>query len=181
MRVAILGNSGSGKSTLASWLARSADLALLDLDSVAWEPDQPTTPRASGLAEADVATFCISHARWVVEGCYGNLIEAALPFQPLLVFLNPGVERCTAKCRNRPWEPHKYPSRQEQDANLAFLLSWLAEYYTREGPMSLGTHRAVFENYPGQKVELQHVPRLDPPEVEVLSLLEERSRSGPAI
>jgi adenylate kinase family enzyme len=41
MRIAILGNSGSGKSTLANWLAESADLAALDLDTVAWEPGPP--------------------------------------------------------------------------------------------------------------------------------------------
>lgn len=171
MRVAILGNSGSGKSTLASWLARSANLAVLDLDSVAWEPDQPAVPRSSALAEADVATFCSTHTRWVLEGCYGNLVESACRFEPFLIFLNPGRESCTAHCLNRPWEPHKYPSKEEQDANLQFLLSWVAEYYTREGPMSLAAHRAVFDKYPGRKVELQRVPRLDPPAAEVLAWL----------
>lgn len=38
MRIAILGNSGSGKSTVARWLAEHSGAALLDLDSVAWEP-----------------------------------------------------------------------------------------------------------------------------------------------
>ncbi|MBY0280394.1 dephospho-CoA kinase [Candidatus Binatia bacterium] len=171
MRVAILGNSGSGKSTVAHWLARSANLAVLDLDSVAWEPDQPAVARSSALAEADVSTFCTTHTRWVLEGCYGNLIEAALQFEPLLIFLNPGLEGCTAHCLSRPWEPHKYASKQEQDANLEFLLSWVAEYYTRDGPMSLGAHRAVFDKYPGRKVELRRVPRLDPPEAEVLAWL----------
>lgn len=171
MRVAILGNSGSGKSTLANWLAQSAHLALLDLDSVAWEPSQPAVARSSSLAEADISTFCTTHARWVLEGCYGNLIEAAFRFQPFLIFLNPGLESCTAHCLNRPWEPHKYRSKQEQDANLQFLLSWVAEYYTRDGPMSLAAHQAVFDKYPGRKVELQRVPQLNPPEAEVLAWL----------
>jgi adenylate kinase family enzyme len=171
MRSAILGNSGSGKSTLANWLARSANLTVLDLDSVAWEPDQPAVARSSALAEADVAKFCTAHSRWVLEGCYGNLIEASFQFQPFLIFLNPGLESCTAHCLNRPWEPHKYPSKQEQDANLQVLLSWVAEYYTRDGPMSLGAHQAVFDRYPGRKVELQRVPQLHPPEAEVLAWL----------
>lgn len=171
MRFAILGNSGSGKSTLANWLAQSANLAVLDLDSVAWELDQPAMARSSALAEADVAKFCTTHTRWVLEGCYGNLIEAAVQFQPFLIFLNPGLEICTANCLNRPWESHKYTSKQEQDANLQFLLSWVAEYYTRDGPMSLGAHQAVFGKYPGRKVELQRVPQLNPPEAEVLAWL----------
>lgn len=171
MRFAILGNSGSGKSTLARWLAESADLAVLDLDSVAWEPNRPAIQRPVAHAEADVVAFCAHHARWVVEGCYGNLIDAVLPFQPLLVFLNPGLEGCTANCLDRPWEPHKYSSKQDQDANLAFLLSWVADYYTRDGPMSLQAHRAVFAGYTGRKVELRRVPRLSPPEAEMLALL----------
>lgn len=169
MRVAILGNSGSGKSTLANWLAQSVNLAVLDLDSVAWEPDKPAVARSSALAEADIAKFGTTHARWVMEGCYGNLIEAAFQFRPFLIFLNPGLESCTAHCLSRPFEPHKYPSKQEQDANLQFLLSWVAEYYTRDGPMSLAAHQAVFAKYPGRKVELQRVPQLNPPEAEVLA------------
>lgn len=171
MRVAILGNSGSGKSMLANWLALSANLAVLDLDSVAWEPDKPAVARPDALAEADVTKFCTTHTRWVTEGCYGNLIEAAFPFRPLLIFLNPGLESCTTHCLNRPWEPRKYPTKQEQDANLPFLLSWVAGYYTRDGPMSLAAHRAVFDCYRGRKVELQRVPQLDPPEAEVLAWL----------
>lgn len=171
MRFVVLGNSGSGKSTLANWLAHSANLAVLDLDSVAWEPDQPAVARSSATAEADVVRFCATHARWVLEGCYGDLIEATFPFQPFLIFLNPGLESCKANCLSRPWEPHKYESRQEQDNNLQFLLSWVAEYYSRSGPMSLSAHQAVFAKYPGRKVEFQRVPRLSPPEAEVLAWL----------
>jgi adenylate kinase family enzyme len=71
MRVAILGNSGSGKSTLANWLAQAAGLAVLDLDSVAWEPEQPAVARSSALAEAEVSKFCVTHD----AGCW----RAAMP------------------------------------------------------------------------------------------------------
>ena len=27
----------------------------------------------------------------------------------------------------RPWEPHKYPSKEAQDANLALLIGWIRE------------------------------------------------------
>jgi adenylate kinase family enzyme len=171
MRIAILGNSGSGKSTLASWLARTADLRVLDLDAVAWEPGQPAVPRPADRAAADVEAFCRADARWVVEGCYADLIAVTLSFDPLLVFLNPGLEGCTANCRSRPWEPEKYASREAQDAHLAFLLSWVADYYTREGPMSLRAHRTLFDAVAGRKVELQRVPELSPPEPAVLALV----------
>ncbi|MGE0386201.1 MAG: shikimate kinase [Gammaproteobacteria bacterium] len=169
MRFAILGNSGSGKSTLAGWLAGSAGVEVLDLDSVAWESGQPAVLRATGSVRAEVETFCVSRPRWVLEGCYANLIEVALQFEPHLVFLNPGLDSCVANCLNRAWEPHKYVSRQAQDANLDFLLSWVAEYYTRDGPMSLRAHREVFSAYTGSKTELRRVPVLDPPEPEMLA------------
>jgi adenylate kinase family enzyme len=171
MRVAILGNSGSGKSTLAGWLARELDLSTLDLDSVAWEPTQPTMQRPDTLAGAEIAAFCSRHPRWVVEGCYANLIERTFAYEPSLVFLNPGLEACLENCRRRPWEPHKYSSKSEQDAKLGFLLSWVAEYYTRDGPLSLRAHRQCFDAYRGRKVELRVLPLVDPPGADLRALL----------
>lgn len=123
---------------------------------MAWEADRPAVPRAHDAAAADVAVFCAGHPRWAVEGCYAQLIETALRFEPLLIFLNPGPARCTEHCLRRPWEPHKYASPDAQNANLDALLSWVAEYYTRDGPMSLRAHRALFASYAGPKVEVDH-------------------------
>lgn len=158
MRVAILGNSGSGKTTLSRGLAQMAAAPVLDLDTVAWEPERPTTLKPEHAAREDVHAFCLNHERWIVEGCYANLIEAALTHSPHLILLNPGEEVCLANCRARPWEPHKYASQSAQDANLQFLLSWVSDYYTRGGPLSLAAHEACFEAYPGPKRELNSLP-----------------------
>ncbi|MDO8905493.1 hypothetical protein [Hydrogenophaga sp.] len=171
MRLAILGNAGSGKSTLAAALAAAEDLPCLDLDTVAWEPDQPAVPRDESLALADVHTFCGGSDRWVVEGCYATLITAALAHTPRLLFLNPGLEVCLANCRARPWEPHKYASQQAQDANLPSLLSWVAEYHTRSGPMSLAAHQACFASYAGPKRELRSLPSAPDLDADLLSWL----------
>ncbi|MBL8521230.1 MAG: (d)CMP kinase [Betaproteobacteria bacterium] len=154
MRITIVGNSGSGKSTLAAALAAQLGASLLDLDAVYWEPDQIAVARDPAAARADVVAFSAAHDRWVVEGCYASLAEASLSGAPTLVFLNPGLEVCIAHCRARPWEPHKYASKQEQDARLAFLLDWVASYATRDDDMSLGAHRRVFDAYGGPKLEL---------------------------
>lgn len=172
VRVAILGNSGSGKSTLARWLADRSGAALLDLDTVAWEPDWIAEPRDPDSARADVLAFCQSNPVWVVEGCYAGLIAHALAFSPRLVFLNPGLDACVENCRARPWEPHKYASKQEQDERLAFLISWVQEYYTRDGDMSLAGHRACFSGYAGPKLELTERPTFDPPARELLGWLD---------
>jgi adenylate kinase family enzyme len=156
MRVAIVGNSGSGKSTLAAQIAAAHSITSLDLDTVAWEPRQIAVARSTNAAAADVATFCASHEGWVVEGCYAALVRHALEHSPILLFIEPGVDACLKNCRSRPWEPHKYASKAEQDEKLAFLLSWVGEYYSRDGDLSLAAHRTLFEGYRGPKLRLAH-------------------------
>jgi adenylate kinase family enzyme len=157
MRIAILGNSGSGKSTLARRLSVSAMATtaaraeVLDLDTVAWEPGQIAVPRPAEDAAADVRSFCERGDSWVVEGCYAGLVEVALAFRPRLLLLDPGEARCIEHCRQRPWEPHKYASKQAQDERLEALLSWVRAYYTRDGDMSLAGHMRCFESYDGPK------------------------------
>lgn len=154
MRIAIFGNSGSGKSTLARAFASTYGMRALDLDTVAWEPRKIAVPRGEEIALRDVTRFCNSRADWVVEGCYGKLIEATLSHAPLLLFVEPGVQACLANCRSRPWEPHKYASKHEQDVKLEFLLAWVSKYYTRQGELSLGAHQALFDSYRGPKRKL---------------------------
>jgi len=76
MRIAILGNSGSGKSTLARWLATRAAVALLDLDTVAWQPGQIAVARSPEVARRDVRAICGKNDGWVVEGCYATSSES---------------------------------------------------------------------------------------------------------
>jgi adenylate kinase family enzyme len=179
MRVAILGNSGSGKSTLARALAAADDVPILDLDTVAWAPDPPPTLRPDALARADVRAFCRRTASWIVEGCYATLVEAALAEGAALILLDPGLDACLAHCRARPWEPHKYASKAEQDANLAFLLDWVAGYYTRGGPLSLAAHRTCFDAHRGPKLALDAVPDLRALDAGLLAWLRDSARPSP--
>jgi adenylate kinase family enzyme len=171
MRVAVLGNSGSGKSTLACWIAGYTYAPLLDLDTIVWEPGKIAVARSPEAARSDLHAFCSTKSHWIIEGCYASLVEAALEYLPLLIFLNPGEAQCLSNCRSRPWEAHKYASRAEQDRQLAFLLSWVSNYYTRDGDMSLAAHRACFNAYTGRKVEVAVQPQLKPPSAEVLTWL----------
>jgi adenylate kinase family enzyme len=151
MRVAILGNSGSGKSTLAKKLSGDSSLPSLDLDTIYWEPGQVAIERKTSDREADLRRFCSDHYHWVIEGCYADLIETSFPWCPELVLLHPGCEVCVQNCRDRPHEAHKYPTKEEQDRRLSFLLQWVSDYYERDGPMSLRGHLDLFERYDGAK------------------------------
>lgn len=147
MRIAIIGNSGSGKSTLAKRFAAPT----LDLDTVYWERGKIAVQRNAEEAAGEVRAFCRANEDWVIEGCYASLIEVALEFAPELILLDPGVDACIRHCEARPWEPHKYATKEEQDRHLAFLLDWVRGYYTRDGEMSLQAHLALFATYTGPK------------------------------
>jgi adenylate kinase family enzyme len=162
MRILIVGNSGSGKSTLATALARDRALAHLDLDPLAWEPGLPPVRRPIADSLADVARFTSVHARWVIEGCYADLLTALAPQATELIFLNPGTEACVRNCRARPWEPHKYASPEEQDRFLEPLVAWVREYATRDDACSLAAHRQLYDDFPGAKRELAGGDAIEP-------------------
>jgi adenylate kinase family enzyme len=153
-RYVLVGNSGSGKSTLATRLARSGGLPHLDLDTLAWEPLEPPQRRPISDSVREMTPFMDGNARWVIEGCYADLLEPALRRCTRLFFLNPGIEACIANARVRPWEPHKYPTKEAQDANLEMLIAWIRDYETRNDTFSLSAHRALFDHFTGDKIEL---------------------------
>ncbi len=155
MRLVVFGNSGAGKSTLARSLVQDGRVAHLDLDTLAWAPPEAPTasPERAPLDQAGAAVraFAEAHEDWVIEGCYADLLAFALDRATRLVFLDPSVETCQAHARQRPWEPHKYPSPEAQDANLPMLLDWIAGYPTRRGPLGRPAHIALFEAFDGPK------------------------------
>ncbi len=154
MRILVYGNSGSGKSTYAKALVRAHQLAHLDLDSIVWEPGQIAVEQSRSAVRESISVFLRDHSRWVIEGCYGELIRETLPFCTRLVFLNPGVEVCLHNNRQRPWEPHKYSSSAEQNRMFEALQEWVAAYYSRDDDCSLALHRRLFDSYSGEKEEI---------------------------
>ena len=139
---------------MACELAERHQIPMLVLDTVVWEPGKIPVLRPRDDINADVEQFLASSERWVVEGCYGELVELALPQCTEAIFLNPGLMACVANNRRRPWEPHKYASREAQDAMLAQLLAWVAGYYTRDNQSSYVYHRRVFDSFTGKKTEV---------------------------
>ncbi|MBC7684233.1 MAG: shikimate kinase [Bdellovibrionales bacterium] len=154
MRVLIMGNSGSGKSWKARELAAQHQLHHLDLDTIVWVPELIAVARPRDQALADLSIFAQSNANWVIEGCYGDFVEAVLPHCTELLFMNPGKDVCLANNGKRPWEAHKYESKEKQDSMLAFLLDWVGKYYERDDTCSYSYHRRVFDGFTGDRREI---------------------------
>jgi len=151
MRLVLLGNAGAGKSTMARRVIGGADIPRLSLDEIAWDPGIRRKPLDESLTL--LRRFINANEQWVIEGCYGDLVEAALPYCTELRFLNPGIETCLAHCNRRPWEPSKFSSAEQQDAMLSQLIQWVQEYKTRDDEYGLKRHRQVFDRFSGPKHE----------------------------
>lgn len=158
MRVVVFGNSGSGKSTYAKALVTRDAVACLDLDTLVWKTGEIAVLQPAADVEASLQSFIATHAGWIIEGCYGDLIGTAAKHCDELVFLNPGRETCLSNNRQRPWEPHKYASTAAQDAMLEYLQAWVAGYYLRADDCSYQRHREIFDGHPGPKREIRHLP-----------------------
>lgn len=154
-RVVIFGNSGSGKSTLAKEYSAKYNLAHLDLDTLAWDDALPTKRREFKSSAAEIDTFQLKNKKWVIEGCYSDLLQYSMRKAAEIVLLNPGVEFCIQNSRARPWESHKYRSKEEQDNNLSMLIEWIKQYPVREDEFSLNSHRRLYEEFVGVKTELK--------------------------
>ena len=150
-KILIFGNSGSGKSTLATALAEAEQLAHLDLDTLAWLPGWPPELSPLEVSERKIQDFTKAYNGWVVEGCYIDLLELLRPTAAEIVFMNLSVERCIENAKNRPWEPHKYASKETQDDNLAMLIDSIKQYKTRPDVSSYAAHARFYETFTGKK------------------------------
>lgn len=150
-KILIFGNSGSGKSTLAKELSKVKDLAHLDLHTLAWQAVTPPQRKPLNESSQKIDEFVNSNRGWVIEGCYTNLLESVVSKSSEIIFMNLSVAKCVANAKNRPWEPHKYQSKQAQDANLEMLIEWISAYPDRKDTFSLAAHQGVYQRFLGEK------------------------------
>lgn len=149
--IVIFGNSGSGKSTLAKRLAEDKNLAHLDLDTIAWLPVNPPQRQSLEASKKLIETFIDTHDDWVIEGCYADLLALTLANASEVIYLNLPIESCVENAKNRPWEPHKYPSKEAQDANLSMLINWIEQYELRQDTFSKQAHQSLYQCFNGYK------------------------------
>lgn len=155
MRIILLGNAGAGKSTMARRLMHGQSIPRLSLDEIAWADGAERRPLEESVQA--LRKFIDDNDHWIIEGCYSDLAEVALPFCEELLFLNPGIEACVEHCLKRPWEPAKFPTEKEQEEMLVNLIAWVREYETRSDEYGLQRHRLLFERFSGKKREYKSV------------------------
>jgi len=153
-KIVIFGNAGSGKSTLAKACSSKYGLFHLDLDVLAWLKQSPPERRPLDESIAEINLILSENPNWVVEGGYSDLLSVAVERADKLFFLNPGVKVCVENCRNRPWEPHKYPSLKAQNENLDMLIDWVQRYTERSDTFSLRAHEYLFNTFTGDKTQV---------------------------
>lgn len=105
-------------------------------------------------SKAQIEEFIANNDSWVIEGCYTDLLEMLAEAALEVVFLNLPIEQCKQNARCRPWEPHKYASKEAQDANFEMLLGWIEQYEQRDDVFSYAAHSAFFENFSGEKTRI---------------------------
>ena len=156
MKVVIFGNSGSGKSFLSKKLAHKYSLAHMDLDTIAWLDTLPPQRKPIHESELMINQFMRKQDRWVIEGCYSDLLSIAINHSNKIVFLNPGIEKCIEHCKNRPWEQHKYESLEAQNKNFDMLINWVRQYPLRDDEFSLQAHLEIYNQFRGEKFNFTH-------------------------
>lgn len=165
MKIILLGNAGAGKSTMARSLLRYQHVPYISLDQIAW--DEGTQRKPLDVSIRELEDFMLKNEKWIIEGCYGDLVEIALPYCTELRFLNPGIDVCIDHCRLRPWEPEKYASHEEQQAMLTTLIEWVREYESRDDEYGLKHHRKIYENFYGRKTEYTSVLSYYDPDISI--------------
>ena len=79
------------------------------------------------------------------------MLEIAAPFANEILFMNLSTSQCVENAKNRPWESHKYESKDAQDKNLKMLINWIEQYTQRDDVFSYSAHLDFYEGFAGKK------------------------------
>ena len=140
---------------MARRLIGSRNIRFLSLDDITWNTGTERKPFVASRRE--LLQFIAAHDHWIIEGCYSDLVEVALPHCTELRFLNPGIAVCIEHCTRRPWEPTKFLAVEEQQKTLEHLIQWVRAYETRDDEYGLTRHRKLFDDFTGRKKEYTNV------------------------
>ena len=145
-RTLIIGNSGSGKTWLATRMAAAAACPHTPLDNIYWI-DQLALQKRGAIAASLLITEAAAGDRWVIEGVYGWLIDAAIPRATQLIWLDlPWSESEAGLLARGPMGV--------SDTEFDGLIAWARGYWTRQTSSSHAAHAKIFAAFNGAKLRL---------------------------
>ncbi len=148
-RILIIGSGGAGKSTLARQLGAELGLPVYHLDQLYWKPGWVKSSREEF---ADKQATVLRMPEWIIDGNFGETIQARLDAADTVIFLDfPtrvclwGVFRRYFRYRNRT-RPDMTEGSPEKFPDWDFLW-WILSYRTTRRPRVMrrlaGVQRAI--------------------------------------
>ncbi len=149
-RIVIIGNSGSGKTYLAQRLSHCFHLELIHLDKLFWEPGGFNVKRPKEIVYAEIAALAQGE-NWIVEGVFGELVQAFFANAEQLIWLDLDQETCLNSLLQRGSEGYNQLDQQSAEENFQKLLTWASAYWQREDLRSHRGHANLFTQFNGKK------------------------------
>jgi hypothetical protein len=146
-RTVIVGNGGSGKSWLAGRLGAALSAPAVDLDEIHWLPGG-FNARREPAAAIEMVQAKAAEDRWVIEGVYGWLANAALPRATSLIWVDVPIEECIANAKARGLR------RGGDEDAFAALIAFIGDYATRTNANSRTAHEQAFSAFANNKVRV---------------------------
>jgi adenylate kinase family enzyme len=147
-RTLVIGNSGSGKSTLAERLGVLNHAPVLDLDLIHWKDNGFGAKQDEDVARQKVTDWAAT-PRWIIEGVYGWLAEAAIARATALIWLDVPWNVCRERLLARGQR------RGGTTADFSELLKWAESYWDRQTSTSFKGHQRLFEGFSAAKFRLR--------------------------
>jgi adenylate kinase family enzyme len=107
-RVVILGRGGSGKSDLAQQLSGKSGLAVIELDSVFWQPGLRPAPEEEW---TEIQRGLVARDRWIIDGDLGPYdtgLVLRLHAADTIVVLDFPLWRCVFRALRRSRETREF-------------------------------------------------------------------------
>ena len=132
---------------LAKNLAAIVDVPVIDLDTVHWL-DGGRGPKRDQEQATHLVREAAAAPRWIIEGVYGWLAEAAAPRATALVWLDLPWPLCLEGLIARGQQ------RGGTEGDFAELLTWAEAYWHRETSSSFAGHQRLFANFGGTRIRV---------------------------
>lgn len=155
-RILIIGNSGSGKSWLGAALSQTLNIPLFHMDTIRWKQDGYGIHRSALDIDKDLDSIK-SQDLWILEGVFGKMADACLPFSSLLIWLDLPWTECKQNLIARGPQFREYLNPIESENALAKLIDWASEHELRDDANSWDYFNDLYTKFNHKKIRHRQV------------------------